>query len=546
MSSKNTTLYFVDAYSPNEGDSSLYLEYGILRWSENKSERPEVYVHTYLQPQYNYNRIHWSEAASKMQISRDFIESKGDLPAIEDMIEADYLKRKNVVCFDASKEPFVSLLRNSEHVFSIVDVFADIYSDDEKAQSCTTLSRMCDYVGLIPDDNRNTNYTPLLKRLHQMAALWSFLEELLLNPKRRKSISAGGIQPSFIWPLPETKDVWFENDPKSFKDLTDKDITDFFSSNLADRLDWFEMNMYACDWLFNRQQRPTARELAGQKELAEFIFQKILSFRMQIWILIFYSQFFHKKEDSLTIAKNRGDFSVLRPAGIESFTNFIIDNLDLFLSSDQKASLIASLINQSLHENDAVPFEHYDFDLLRKKDRTAPEGPRLYFSTSPERGSAAECCKEIRDATGRCIYRRFEIKGRGKERNAHIENVRHQVNELIREASNPFSDIWMTPALKLWIQYITGINFTDIVRPQKMNDSETLNSARITLRKIIEREASPYLEKLYANLNECGELISQENTDIPSKGFNFQGISVEVMIVPSSKMGFIKRLFSFE
>ncbi|MBP5244387.1 MAG: hypothetical protein J6Z28_06695 [Succinivibrio sp.] len=89
MSSKNTTLYFVDAYSPNEGDSSLFLEYGILRWSENKSERPEVYVHTYLQPQYNYNRIHWSEAA-KMQISRDFIESKGDLPALEDMIEADY------------------------------------------------------------------------------------------------------------------------------------------------------------------------------------------------------------------------------------------------------------------------------------------------------------------------------------------------------------------------------------------------------------------------------------------------------------------------
>lgn len=545
MSSKNSTLFFVDAYSPNEGDSNLVLEYGILRWSENKSERPEVYVHTYLKPQVNYNRIHWSEA-TKMKISRDFIESKGDLPAIEDMIEADYLKRKSVVCFDVSAEPFSSLTCNSEHVFSIVDVFADIYADDEKARSCDTLAKMCDYVGLIPDDNRNTNYTPLLKRLHQMAALWSFLEELLLNPKRRKSISAGGIQPSFIWPLPESKEVWFENDPKSFNDLSDREITDFFSSNLADRLDWFEMNMYACDWLFNRQQRPIARELAGQRELAEFIFQKILSFRMQIWILIFYSQFFHKKEDSLTIAKNRGDFSVLRPAGIESFTNFIIDNLDLFLSADQKASLIASLINQSLHENDSVPFEHYDYDALRKKDHRAPEGPRLYFTSSPSHGSAAECYKEIRDATGRTIYMRFEIKGRGKERASHIDTVLHHVNELIREASNPFSDIWMTPALKLWIQYITGINFTDIVRPQKMNDSELLNSARITLRKIIEREANPYLQKLYANLNDCGKLIKQENIDVPSKGFNFQGISVEVMIVPSSKMGFIKRLFSFE
>ena len=109
MSSKNTTLYFVDAYSPNEGDSSLFLEYGILRWSENKSERPEVYVHTYLKPQVNYNRIHWSEA-SKMKISRDFIESKGDLPAIEDMIDADYLKRKNVVCFDVSAEISLSFI----------------------------------------------------------------------------------------------------------------------------------------------------------------------------------------------------------------------------------------------------------------------------------------------------------------------------------------------------------------------------------------------------------------------------------------------------
>ena len=86
----------------------------------------------------------------------------------------------------------------------------------------------------------------------------------------------------------------------------------------------------------------------------------------------------------------------------------------MFLSSDQKANLIASLINQSLHENNAVPFEHYDYDALRKKDRHDHDGPRLYFTSSPAHGNASDCYKEIRDATGRTIYMRFEVKGRGK------------------------------------------------------------------------------------------------------------------------------------
>lgn len=45
--SKSPAIFFVDAYTPNEGEMGLCLEYGVLRWSSNKNDRPEVYVHSF-------------------------------------------------------------------------------------------------------------------------------------------------------------------------------------------------------------------------------------------------------------------------------------------------------------------------------------------------------------------------------------------------------------------------------------------------------------------------------------------------------------------
>ena len=95
MFQPNSVIYFVDAYTPNEGEPELSLEYGVLRWNREQSDRPEVYVHTYLRPETSIHRVRWPNAQSYMKIDRDFIEGNLNLPTLNDMIEEDYLNGKN-------------------------------------------------------------------------------------------------------------------------------------------------------------------------------------------------------------------------------------------------------------------------------------------------------------------------------------------------------------------------------------------------------------------------------------------------------------------
>lgn len=545
--SKSPAIFFVDAYTPNEGEMGLCLEYGVLRWSSNKNDRPEVYVHSFLKPATTPNRVRWSNASVDMKISRDFIENNRDLPTIEDMIEADYLKGRSVVCFDATVEPFYSLLSNSSAVVSIVQLWNDLFADNEKALLCTSLSKMCDFIGMLPDDKENTNYTPLLKRLHQMAALWFLLEEMAKHPKSKRSMGAGGMQFNFIWPLPKTKDKWFERDVNSFKDLTDDEIKEFFSGTLADRIDWFEMSMYACDWVYHRQKNRGTEDLEGRNEMAEFIFKNVLNFKMQVWVLIYYSIYNHRLEVARQIALDKGDVRRLKSAQLENFSNFIIENLDVFLSGDQKEKLLASLIKQSFDSNGAVRFEHFDFDTLQKQyAERRSDVQKLYFTDNAPDTKLKNCYKEIRDASGRTIYRRYEVKGRGKERAAAKELVSRNLNRLYDDARNVFSDIWLTPSLKLWIQFITGCNIAEIVRTVRANDATELVDVRNSLHQILERCAYEYFVKLYNELKRIFAAMQDDNIEIPPFQFCFQGISIEVEIISAAKVGFFRRLFSFE
>ena len=547
MPQKYTTFFFVDVFTPNEGEEGLCLEYGILRWSEGKAEsRPEVYVHSYLRPISNNSRIRWANAA-QMHITRDFLEEKGNLPSIEDMIEADYLKKRVVVCFDPSGETYSKLLRHADTVISIKDLWQRVYKNEERALACETLDRMCDYIGLIGDNNENTNYTPLLKRLHRITALWSLLNEIEKSPRLKHKIGFGGMQTTFSWPLPATESEWFKNDPSSLDDLSEDEIKEFFSSNLADRLNWFDMNMYACDWVYNRKPLKIARELSGKGELASYIFSHVLSFKMQIWVLIFYSHFLHKKEDALQIALNRGGVSSLRPAAKESFINFMIENLESFLTHEQKSHLITSLIRQSLSENDKIPFTPYDYEKLEKLSREHHDGPRMYFTGGTSMsGEPTDCFREIRDHTGRTVYRRFIIKGRDKERTLCVETVQYHINGFYKEATNPLADIWLRPTLKLWIQYVTGVSFSEITRSQKMNDGPQLNGVRMALKETMIKEATPYLRKLYENLENYMLNTTKRVTEEERFRFTFQGISVEMIIQPPTKLGIFRHLFTFK
>ena len=105
--SQRSSLYFLDVCLPNENEPNLSVEMGILRWSAKRDDRPEVYVHTYLRPQL-INRVRWTNVAS-MGIDKQKIVDNKRLPTISDMIDADFLKYRHVVCFNAELEPWSKL-----------------------------------------------------------------------------------------------------------------------------------------------------------------------------------------------------------------------------------------------------------------------------------------------------------------------------------------------------------------------------------------------------------------------------------------------------
>ena len=118
MFQPNSVIYFVDAYTPNEGEPELSLEYGVLRWNREQSDRPEVYVHTYLRPETSIHRVRWPNAQSYMKIDRDFIEGNLNLPTLNDMIEEDYLNGKNVY-FKDGKE-ISAKMYNIKYIWHII------------------------------------------------------------------------------------------------------------------------------------------------------------------------------------------------------------------------------------------------------------------------------------------------------------------------------------------------------------------------------------------------------------------------------------------
>ena len=540
----NSVVYFVDAYTPNEGEPEYSLEYAILRWCVDKSERPEVYVHTYLRPEAPVHRIRWPNAQSYMKIDRSFIEGNDNLPTLANMIEEDYLNNKMVVCFDASLDPFYDLVGGAIKVESIVQTWNTLYSDDEKALSCDTIDKMCEYIGMLPDNNDNTNYTPLLKRLTKMAALWSLLVEVEKNPKCKPNFKSGGMQFNFVWPLPPSEENWFDPEPQSLSELTKEQIVDFFNTNLADKINWFKMSMYACDWVYRRRKRAGADDLVGKKELADFVFNKVLNFKMQMWVLIFYSLYFQQKEDACDIAISNGDLRQLSPVSLEKFTDFIIDNLDVFLNSYQKNCLLASLVHQSLDENVSCSFEHYDYANLKKHSSNNHHLPKLFFNEEFYKNNKGSSYKEILNSDGKSIYRLYELKGYGKDRGANIDFIVRKISKLYNDAHDVFSPIWLNSPIKLWIQFITGVDYKDISSSANRTDSEDLIEIRKAVKKIIEHEAYNYMLKLYEQLETAVTAIRAGDVTKSPICFNFQGCSVEI-VISSPNQGLFKRLISF-
>jgi hypothetical protein len=552
--SQRSSLYFIDVCLPNDNEPSQSVQMGILRWSAKRDDRPEVYVHTYLKPQL-LDRVRWANVAS-MGIDKQMIVSNKKLPTIDDMIKADYLKARRVICFNNELEPWRRLTANAQDVISIVSMWNELFKNNDEAYRCnSSLNAMLEYLHLPLRDDDNKHFPPLLLRLHAMVALWYVLDNI--RKRRFAKHMDLAAQCSFIWPLPKIQDKWFDNNPRSLSDLSEKQIQEFFSDDLALRLNWNNLSIYACDWVFkrsnfvNHQQgynissdiNIKVKDLVGVKELADFIFNRLLNFRIQLWLLIFYDVYEHKSLYSRDIALKRGRFSELQPAVQEHFSQFIIKHLDDFLNEDQKLHLVSSLISQSLEERDKAPFTHYDFDECSKE---GPDKPVYFcYSQGPDHTSY-KCFYEIRDAAQNIRYRRYAIYGQGEDRALCVDFVNRSLNTFYAEVRNPFSSFWVTPELRLWIHFITGISWADYTRPTKMGDDPHVLECRRKFSKLMERANLPYVKKLKENLVEAIESINSNNDYVmPPKCFNFQGTSIEIETCKRKEMGFFKRLFSF-
>ena len=149
---------------------------------------------------------------------------------------------------------------------------------------------------------------------------------------------------------------------------------------------------------------------------------------MQMWVLIFYSLYYHQKEVALEIALAHGDLRQLSPVALESFTDFVIDNLDVFLDAQQKHHLLSSLVTQSLEKNSEAQFQHYDYVNLKKKAQGF-DGPQYFFYDCSYKDGAPVVYRQITNGSGKTVYRYYLIKAEGKDRALNCEFIIKKLKE---------------------------------------------------------------------------------------------------------------------
>lgn len=555
-------VFFLGVYSPNEGEPDLSLELAILHWKRPRSlaspassehpepekRLPEMYVHSFLRPKYPA-RVRWVSAAEK-GIEKDFILGNPKLPTVADLQGVNFLKGRRVVCFDPSQEPLHSLTAGSEVVESVSERWAKFFSDNEEALKCTSLREMLEYLGLPAQNTAPTRYTPLIQEVFATAAVWRFLEENGQSAQVHTTVAAPVSSP--FWPLPETPLKWFEGEPKKLSDISKNELAKFFSGSIDNCLDWYHMNMYVSDWVFRRRKMPDTayNDLEGQSDMAAFIFNQVLELKMQLWILIYYSIYAHKTDYAREIALHGGNLSQISRSARSNFAAFILLHLEDFLDYSQKILLMRSIVHGFLRQKARDPFEPYDFDQLyrdQKNNTTTAAGSssRYYFKILGPENYRIACFKEITDSRFIARYRRYEISGHGSERSACAAFVEQMFRKLLQEVKDPFSCYWTSRELHNWIQYISGIAWSELAGRPKINENEVLVRLRHELHELILQESQPYVDalrrRLISDINTINRAPYQEFSD----KFNFMGLSVEFVVTNKSQTPFLKRIFNF-
>lgn len=552
-------LYFVDVCLPNEGEPDQALEIVILRWSGllkfmggnysarsgpgERSSRPEVYVHSFLKPLYP-NRLRWG-SAMEMGFTRELVGTFDNMPVIADMINVDYLKGRRVVCFDDSQEPLRSLCQSAQTVERVSALWQELMAQDEEALTCTRLPQMLEYLNLKSlREEKSPHYTPVMIRCFALAGLWYLLSEAKSHPKHRLKRDDLHLNP--VWPLQEEGTQWFEGKPASLRELTRTDIENFFSGSLCDRLDWYRMNMYANDWVFKRpqeQQDGFSRQLEKQSLVADYIFNRALPFKMQLWVLVYYAVYGHKLDYARTIALAGGNFGHIPKNITTNFSSFLVSHLGDFLQPTQKLDFLRSLINQLLHERAQGSFEELDFDQMSKAQRESGN-TGYFFKSEMVCHGRLRCFKEIVNSEHEVVYRSYEITGHGQERVECMLKVRELFKDFILEAQNPYSSFWTDSFVHGWIRYTLGVTWQELSRPPRMSEEPRLIEARRALSEIIDKESYTYVRQLHQHLSEDIVAISRNPEREFTDRFCFMGMSVQVTVSDGEHGKLFGKLFS--
>ncbi|HIV55603.1 MAG TPA: hypothetical protein H9898_07440 [Candidatus Anaerobiospirillum stercoravium] len=553
---RENALYIVDVYVPNEGEPESALELVIFKVLDQQS-LPQVYVHTYIRPELPiFNRIRWNQAQS-FGIERAMVQGS-DYPTFREIVNADYLRDKSVVCFCANFEPIQTLIANCPWCFSVLNRWQDVFAGDDGACQATTIEQMLDYMGLPVVDSSNCHYTPLMKRARALMAIWSYLHNSL-RLQQRPPQGYSEFSQSIYWPLADIPEPWYDPQAKELTDIPAPAICDYFSERLPEYVHWDRVRLYIHDWRFARE-RSFEVKIVDQDAMLNFIFYRLFALPKRLMVLTFYALCQQRIKFARIIALHQGQFNTLQQSVKEDFAAFLLTHLADFIVTKHKYDLICALVEQFLQNRFEQQQAHYDFDELyqkhelnqRKLAKTRQSGGYYPYNEDEDLIFVRESLscnrnifwfRELRERDT-VLLRRFTIQGNVDEYNECIDHITDKINELLAEAKNPFAPCWVPAQLRQWIEFITGFAWSDLAHVPSPNDAASLTEARKTLCEIITQRSRQYFYTYNSNFRQVIEGINDtpdgEHTVL---AFMFQGIAYEFDVNKSAESsGFFSKL----
>ncbi len=549
-------IYFAGAFLPNEGEPEQTLEVAVLEWQVGDADSapvslktlPRIYMHSFVCPRYPA-RVRWGNADENGINGRKLRKHAGSFPLIEDLLSEDYLRGRDVVVFDDSKEPLHSMVARASSVECVSQMWARVFSEgDEQAREITRLPQMLEYLGFpsVQSQLQHTgHYTALLLELFAMAAVWSVLEELRLHARKVKTVR-GSLPLSQVWPVKEPPSEWFDENCTTLESIPAREVDAFFAREMQDYIDWRRTCIYVNDWVFrrSRENMSSLRDPEDRDRLIEQIFCSVLDLRMQLWVLVFYSVFEGKRDYARQIALQDGRLAALQSAARSDFSAFMASHLQDFLDPLQKRQLLSEIISHYLLWKSRQPFEAYDFAELSRQQQRNPSDRRYFLREGPD-GVRVKCFREIATSDKVVRYRCYEISGHGEERDTAVMWVNEMFRMFMEEIKNPFSHFWTIPATHRWIRCITGVSWDAISRQPRINENPAVIKVRSLVSQVISEESLGYVKSLRDKLaSDIARINSHPGAEFTDR-FAFMGVSVEIVVVNRSQTPLLKRLFNF-